>query len=341
MNKILIIKIGALGDVIMALPILNKLQTTYNNPSIHWLCGSKVQKVIEATQLVDSLSTLNEDHLLRGNFIQKLWQVFRAWRLIGFKKYNQVIIAHLDKRYSILGLFSLSKNRVQFTVEGRKCPALGRYHSFEYVRLVQKGEQERDITYSFPKLQVVPSTQIKRLVSGFTKRYIVIAPGGNPELEPGKHLRMWPVESYLKLVKQLKDSDCQIVLIGGPDDRWLSRKFKGSNVIDCVGKYPLLDLIHLFENSLGVVTHDSGPLHLALISRSRVLALFGPTNPYEKLPITHPEFKGKIDLLWGGETLPCRPCYDGKYYANCNNPLCMKMISIERASEICLRWINQ
>jgi heptosyltransferase-2 len=95
-------------------------------------------------------------------------------------------------------------------------------------------------------------------------------------------------------------------------------------IIDLVGKTSLLELIALYGACQLVITHDSGPMHMATLAAVPVLALFGPTNPIEKVPSEMP-----VRVLWGGCNLACRPCYDGKEYANCRDNACMKDITVE------------
>ncbi|MCD6250038.1 MAG: glycosyltransferase family 9 protein, partial [candidate division Zixibacteria bacterium] len=110
---------------------------------------------------------------------------------------------------------------------------------------------------------------------------------------------------------------------GGPGDEWIITSFADLKVIDLVGKTSLVELVALYRKCDAVITHDSGPMHLAGLAGAPLVALFGPTNPYEKVPRN-----GLHEILWGGEDLACRPCYDGKGYDNCQDNLCMKQISV-------------
>ena len=84
-----------------------------------------------------------------------------------------------------------------------------------------------------------------------------------------------------------------------------------------------------------VITHDGGPLHLALLAGTRLIALFGPTSPHEKVP----ERDGVV-VLWGGADLACRPCYDGNDYADCPLNVCLREVSVERVHEEADRLIQ-
>jgi heptosyltransferase-2 len=73
-----------------------------------------------------------------------------------------------------------------------------------------------------------------------------------------------------------------------------------------------------------LVTHDTGTLHLAKLSGIKIIALFGPVNPKERIGINE-----NIEIIWGGTELPCSPCYNGKEFAKCANNVCMKNISVQ------------
>ena len=54
------------------------------------------------------------------------------------------------------------------------------------------------------------------------------------------------------------------------------------------------------------------------------IALFGPTNPHEKIPR-----RAGVQYLWHAAALTCCPCYDGKTYQRCSDNICLKSISPE------------
>ena len=94
-------------------------------------------------------------------------------------------------------------------------------------------------------------------------------------------------------------------------------------LIDCIGGTTLPQFISLADTCSLVVSHDTGPLHLAGLSHAPVLALFGPTDPGSFLPR-----RPGVRVLWGGEDLACRPCYDGRDFAPCESNGCMQAITV-------------
>jgi heptosyltransferase-2 len=67
-------------------------------------------------------------------------------------------------------------------------------------------------------------------------------------------------------------------------------------------------------------------MHLARLVRAPLVALFGPTSPAEFMLEDE-----RTTVLWGGRHLACRPCYDGRDFAECRDNVCMQSISVDDA----------
>jgi heptosyltransferase II len=116
----------------------------------------------------------------------------------------------------------------------------------------------------------------------------------------------------------------EVILVGSPEDHWVDSSFAGLAVTNLIGTLSLPELIGQFDEMDAVVSHDTGPLHLAGITNAAVIGIFGPTDPWEKQP--RREYSV---ALWGGEGFACRPCYDGKNYAPCQFNGCMHQVNPE------------
>jgi heptosyltransferase-2 len=97
------------------------------------------------------------------------------------------------------------------------------------------------------------------------------------------------------------------------------------SVVDCLGLLTLPQVLSVCNTSDAVITHDTGPLHLAGLSSACLIGIFGPTDPATRVP-RRPFAVG----IWGGEGFACRPCYDGKDFAPCRFNGCMHQVSPER-----------
>jgi heptosyltransferase-2 len=135
-------------------------------------------------------------------------------------------------------------------------------------------------------------------------------------------LRRWPVAGYVELARELLGRGYEVVLLGGPDDAWVKHEFTSLPVIDAVGTLSLPEVIAACDTCDVVVSHDTGPMHLVGLSRAALLGLFGPTDPGSFLPR-----RKQVRGIWGGEGFACRPCYDGRNFAPCQDNGCMQQIT--------------
>lgn len=316
-KKILIVKLGAIGDVIMALPMITYMKKENSLTEIFWVCGKTVFPILKATNQVDHIIVVDEQKLLKGNFFSKIFEIFKIWAKIGFKSFNKIITAYIDRRYLLLTVLSFAKQRNSFSyTKGRKSLIYGRYMASEYLRLIDGKDDFILPSPIFPEIKCALS---KEFLLSLPESFIVLAVGGSRNLSDDT-LRSWPLEHYLALAYELKKKGNNVVFTGiGINNNGFQ------DFINFIDKLDLLQLLALYKRCALVITHDGGSFHLAKLAGCPVLGVFGPTMPHSRFCED-----GKTQIIWGGEKLSCRPCYDGKYYAACTDNKCMKGITVER-----------
>lgn len=318
-KRYLIVKLAAIGDVIMAIPMVQRIREVDPDADITWLCGKAVYPILKAFP-IDHIICIDESKLLKGNKLEKIQAVVSAWKKIAFRHYDVVALGHASRRYRLLTLLTKADMFHAFShIMGRVWPVPGRHHTDEYVRLVRPDIKELTPSAHFPKVELPENIQS---IFRKDKKTVVLAPGGAKNLLADDGIRRWPIEHYAALAKKLLDDGMQVVIIGAPSDNWVKEHFAGLGVIDLVGKTNLINLIGVFQQADIIVTHDSGPLHLAGLTKTPLIALFGPTNPWEKVP-----HRDNVVTVWQHEKYNCCPCYDGKYYANCKDNHCLSKIT--------------
>lgn len=324
--KILIVKIGAIGDAAMALSMVEAARAEQPDVHITWLCGRTVEPLLRSYGRIDEIIVADDARLLRGNLWDKVAVLAGVWAKLFLRRFDLVVTGHADSRYAWLSRSALAKERRGFGKDGdRSGPLRGRYHGDEYARLVTDREGP-DVPKRRPVRLLPPlKKETQEALEVAPRPWVALAPGGAQNLLRDDALRRWPIGHYVELARRLREKGAGVILTGSESDHWVRRHFEGERVLDLVGQTSLEDLIALYGRCRVVVTHDSGPLHLAALSGAPVLALFGPTTPSEKV-----EEGGSAVVLWGGEDLSCRPCYDGKNYAACFRNLCLEKIEVER-----------
>jgi heptosyltransferase-2 len=127
-------------------------------------------------------------------------------------------------------------------------------------------------------------------------------------LNPGasNRIKCWSPERFAILADLLvAELDAGIVLVGGGNERDLAERIlAGMNSIplDLIGKTSLLQLGAVLDRCALLVSGDTGPLHLATAVKTPVVALFGAIDPFRTGPV------GEGHRVIRHDELPCVPC---------------------------------
>lgn len=137
-------------------------------------------------------------------------------------------------------------------------------------------------------------------------RYVVFAPGA--EYGPAK---CWPAEHYAELARSLHAHRAEpVLLLGSGKEKALCEQIAAAAPGACrvlAGQTALLDAMALIAAARGVVSNDSGLMHVAAAFGVPQAAVFGSTSP-EHTPPLSPNAR----VLWLKEELQldCAPCFD-------------------------------
>jgi heptosyltransferase II len=326
----LIVKLAAIGDVAMALPMVTALREQHPGARITWLCGEPAQPLLACVAGIDRIVVADERALLAGSRSAQVAATMGAWKHLRGASFDLVITAHGDPRYRLLTQFVRAKERRSLAdPTGRARMVPGRYHGDEYLRLVTGADDYQARRFPLPAITAPLSAQLRAALSDGNpgrRPLIALAPGGAKNAARESPLRRWPLASYAELARLLESRGFAIALVGSDGDAWTRDAFAPGSVIDMIGRTTLPELIAVMRECAAVVAHDSGPLHLARLAGTRLVALFGPTDPASFVG----ERQG-VKVLWPGAELPCSPCYDGREFADCSNNLCMQRIAPDDA----------
>lgn len=322
-STVLVVKLAAIGDVVMALPMLAALRAREPQVRVTWLCGQTVEPLLARIPGIDELVAVDDGRLLGGTLATRVAVVMDAWRKLRGRRFDDVYLAHADRRYRALLRTVRAGNLHSLEARaGRPGMLPGRAHRDEYVRLVTGLDDFRARSFPSPEPDVtLPTTLAARLPPG---PKVALAPGGAHNAARDNPLRRWPVDRYAELARRLLGAGVSVILTGSRSDAWVQPHFAGLPTLDLIGCTDLPSLVALYRQCAAVVTHDSGPLHLAALAGAPVIALFGPTPPSS---FAVPD--GGVQVLWPGRRLPCAPCYDGREFAACASNACMQAIGVD------------
>lgn len=149
---------------------------------------------------------------------------------------------------------------------------------------------------------------------------------------PDMKAKRWPIENFAKLGDLLAARyRGTVIIFGGDGDRELAEDvaamMKAEPVV-ATGRLSLLGSAAAVENCRLMVSNDSGLMHLAAAVGTPLVALFGPTSTDKNSPWTAPD-KARVVKA----DAQCSPCFELGMPIKCEDPHCMRSITVERVWE--------
>lgn len=274
-EKILIIKLWALGDSIVSLPMIKGLKKRYPKANITILCR-KINSPAYKQKFIDHLLFFD------GFGVNSL--------LFHFKKYDVIIDIEPYLNMSALLSWYLGKKRIGFGGQIRSML----YHDKnkwnrskhvlqQYLDLAKfvgvKGEEKLvGIWYSHAD-QIKVSRFLKK--NKITRKRPIVGIGIG--VGPTGKIRLWPSDRWAKVCDSLsKEKNAQIVFIGMDADNELikdvQQKMK-SRSVNTAGRFSVPQSAYLLSLCDLMIAPDTGTMHMAAAMGTRTLGLFGPNLP--------------------------------------------------------------
>ena len=326
MTSYLIIKLGAIGDVVMATAIASELRKSTPTARITWVVGNAARPLLEATGIIDEIITADEDAILCGSLSQKISAVWSVVSKLGLRKFDVCLIPYRDWRYHILRAGVRCKEVRTFRHARWLIP--GRYHGFEYARLALGKDLAPDAHISLPPAQ--SAACVAENVPA-----ILLAPG-SPSPSATDRMRQWPLDFYVQLAQMLCGQGHAVGIVGIDKTGKLDEAFRHLPVVSFINRTTIPELLQVLGQAQLLVAHDTGTMHLMGMCGGACVAMFGPTLASEKL------FPASKNLaLQSPVSLPCMPCYDGREYAQCSHHLCMHNITPQRVFQAVCNYMEK
>ncbi len=339
-NKILIVRLGALGDILHAVPAQQALVRQLPRAEIHWLCEPPYAPLLKAVPGVHRVWTADTKQ-----WRSRPWRasqgvtLLRALRRVGF---DVVFDFQGLVKSALLAGFSGAPRRVGFNPERFKEKGIQFFYTeaapgeanldrhvidanLDLVgRLVPAGSAD-------PKIPLrIPAQDERRVQEELGRigvsRPVLINPGA------GWATKIWPAENYARLGVEIeRQTGHPVVYTYGPDEEGLIERIRASNPPGLARAFPtsILQLAALCRHSKLMVAGDSGPLHLAVAMGTATVAILGPTSASRNGP------KNPEDLVVKRH-LPC----SNSYRRTCNQFVCMD-IPVETVLETVLERMRR
>ena len=322
-KKILIIKFWALGDILMATPLLRALKERYPGCSICWLVDSHFAGALEGNPLLDEVIRFDSGAWRRDYRYGKLAKYVdtgrRLRRCLTEKHFDLTICLTAEKWWMqwfmtaplSVGLFPSETPGFlgRFFTHAIPMPAKPKPHSTDHYlqtirALGETGDFDKRMVCTPTPQRVSEVDEFLAQQPGFdaARPTIVLHPGTS---QPGK---CWPASSYTGLIDILGPG-CNFVITGSPAEEELAISIKqaskpAASVIVATGKLTEFgQTAALVSRAALVVSGDTSLLHVASALETPLVGIYGSTRPGINEPLFGPR------VLLYDDSVQCAPCY--------------------------------
>lgn len=324
--NILVIKLGAVGDVVLATASLKALREKFPKASICCLTGRESAVIFHNSQYVDDVVIY--DYKDKDKGLPGFWRT-----LVRLRKYrfDMVIDFQNNTRTHLLSFLCMPrssygyKNKKFGFLVGNGIPDDDPLmppvqHQFNILKEI--GIKYDDKVRLDLRIRPDDRRYARDLLQGEwidEKRHKIV--GINISASERWVSKNYPLKAMAELCDMLAADNIRVVITGMEKDRPAVKTLLSltkSKPAAMAGKTSLLQLAALIGYCHVYVTSDSAPLHMAAAMKVPVVTIFGPTDPKRHVPPTD-----KIRVI--RKDLPCSPCYKPKCKSGAH--LCMKDIT--------------
>ena len=324
-KKILILRFGALGDIVHTTVIARAIKNKYPDCHLTYCVENCYKEIIQNTFYIDEI--IPYDEKLRKNFSYNLNFALNLRRQkfdIIFNLTNALrnilisLIAHPEK------IINHKKDRNFHVVEN-------------FFETAKKGVDNLEL----PKnLEVGIGNEIlnkiKCKISNYPRPYFVFSPAGSND--KARQGRIWNKDYWIALGNKLvREYGGTVFITGAPDEaefhKTIAKNIKNSVLYS--GKLSISESMCLYSLADLVISGDTGPLHLASALNVKTIGIFGSTDIKNVRPW------GEKGFYVCPDDTVCRFCWNKK----CKFPTdkytpCMESIKPEKVMKLIRNEIN-
>ncbi|OQY11241.1 MAG: hypothetical protein B6I30_07190 [Desulfobacteraceae bacterium 4572_187] len=329
-NKICIIHLNQIGDLVFSLPLLKALRDNFPAATIHSVVKPYLKELLIDLPYVDNI-------ILREGRLKAKVELLRKLR---HYKYDLLISLPRSIESLILTTFSKAKMKVGFA-----------HFPWDLCLDIKENIEGHNSWHNNAKLlkqlniNVIKNNYIGLINAGknrhnlnLPQKYVIISPGASQR----RQTKAWEQDKFAKLIISLKENfGLASVLVGSKENQAYnqtiiklvmeSNRNDETFAIDLTGNTGLRSLCSIIKDASLFVGIDSGIMHLASSIDIPVVGLFGPTDPHYVRPQNN---KSSVVRMAEMECVPC-------YLQPCKHRNCMRKLGVERVMNACTKLLTQ
>lgn len=326
-TRILIIKVGSIGDVLRTTGLLKPIKEKYPSSHITWITAESAIPFFNNIDLVDSVKphdnlftflylkmtkfdvSINLDAEIESSMLMAL---AHSEKKLGYEYLKDGHVYPCNQEatdWFHMGLSDILKKANRKTYQQIMLEICQLNTNLSTKPLINKNDNENQLTEQFKKqLHITEDTFVIGLNTGAGERW---------------PLKKWTIENYIGLIRKLDDSKykTKVILYGGPEEKERNTEIQrriSSDIINSGCSNSIRKEIALLDATDILVTGDTLLMHVGIALDKHIILILGPTSYYE------------IDLFGNGQKIVsemnCLCCYKSDCDKDVN---CMNSISVD------------
>lgn len=331
-QKILVIKLRAVGDVVLSTAVLPSLRKAYPKSQIHFLVDYQGREVLEGNPLIDRIHCPPYSKKDKINRITRQRVALQFLKMIREEKYDLVFDLFGNPRSAFLTWMTGAPKRVGFAFRGRKYA----YHH----RVIPRGDRVHEVDFNLDALRAlhIPVVDVSPQFYYTAKdRDIIDRWIKEEELEGaslvgvhcwgGWEAKRWGLNRFALLSDRLSEAmKAKTILLWGPGERIYAEQVQSMarDMTVIAPETSLKQLGALLSRCQIVIANDSGPMHIAAAVGTPTVGIFGPTQWKLQGPF------GKGHGVAYKQELACLGCNR----TSCREMSCMRDLGVDEVMKV-------
>jgi lipopolysaccharide heptosyltransferase I len=287
LSQFLLVRLGALGDIVHAIPVAAALRRAFPSARIDWLVGARHREILDLVTVIDRRLAIAD----RGSALASTRGIVRELRQT---RYDVVVDLQGLVKSAILARLSAAKRIVGFSSTYLRERLARPFYTDVYDPggggMYDPGETSHVVRMNLGLLTTLgvavepPQFPLARVDTAIAReirtrsgdRYALLNPGA---AWPNKR---WPAARYAEVARAMADRHrLTAVVLWGPGEEALAQEVvRGAEGAALLApQTSIADLVAIARGATLMISGDTGPTHLAAAVGTPLVGIYGPTRP--------------------------------------------------------------
>ncbi len=325
-EKILIVKLSSLGDIVHTLPAFKALRDNFLESKICWVVEKNGAEILKSLEKLDEIVIFDTLNWRKKPFSPETLKGLRESIKKIRKSFDLAIDFQGTLKSSFITFISSAKEKIGFGKRNLREPISSIFYTkmavtvpenthiiLKNMKLLEAIGIKKNLP-EFPELKV--NADLPQDLKFDRDRLIILNGGG------GWETKIWVKGRWRELALKIKEMGFEPLFLWGNTAEMKKMEEESRGEILLAPFLNIPQLMKLLSLSRLLISGDTFPLHIADALGIPVVGIYGPSSPWRNGPISK---NSKVVF----QELSCSFCYKRK----CKNVKCMESIDVESVLE--------